>query len=63
MIYWLGQKFMKNEVLGFSVKFYGFIVVFCADSEYIFCFMIQVHFCGENHKICVKYQGMTHYRI
>ncbi len=63
MIHWLGQNFMKNEVLYFPVKFYGFDVVFCADSEYIFCFMIQTYFCGENHEICVKYQGTTHYRV
>jgi hypothetical protein len=63
MIHYLGQNFMKNEMLCFPVKFYGFDVVFSADSEYIFCFMIQEHFYGENHEICVKYQEMTHYRI
>ena len=47
----------------FSVKLYGLDVVFSVDSEYIFCFMIQAHFCGENQEIRVKYQVMTHYRI
>ncbi len=63
MTYSLGQNFMKNEILCFSVKLYGLDAVFSADSEYIFCFIIQAHFCGENHEICVKYQGMIHYRI
>jgi hypothetical protein len=54
---------MKNEVFCFSVKFYEFDVFFCADSEYIFCFMIQAYFCGQNHEIGVKCQGVKHYRI
>jgi hypothetical protein len=44
-------------------KIRRFPLVFSTDSEYIFCFMIRAHFCGENHEICVKYQVITHYRI
>jgi hypothetical protein len=63
MTHSLAQNFMKNEVSCFSIKFYGFDVVFCADSEYIFGFMIQAYFCGTNHEICVKYHGIAHYQI
>ncbi len=53
---------------GFFMDFQGlaipkirrFPLVFSTDSEYIFCFMIQAHFFGENHEICVKYQVITH---
>ena len=45
MIHSLVHSFMKNEVSLFLIKSYGLDAVFCADSEYIFSFMIQVCFC------------------
>ena len=55
MLHSLAHRFMKNEVSLFLVKFYGFHVVFCADFEYIFGFMIQACFGRENHEICAKH--------
>jgi hypothetical protein len=60
MIHSLAHSFMKNEVSLFLIKFYGFDVVFCADSEYIFGCMIPACFCRENHEICVKHCEITY---
>lgn len=54
MIHSLAHSFMKNEISLFLMKFYGFGVVFCADFEFIFGFIIQVCFCTENHEVYIK---------